>query len=44
MGVRLERKFLLLFKRDIRRNAFSLSLDDFFFVLYNTKDLRSATR
>ena len=44
MGVRLEGKFLLLFKRYIRRNAFSLSLDDFFFVLYNTKDLRAATR
>lgn len=43
MGVRLGREFPLLFKRDIRRNAFSLSLDDFFFVLYDTKDTRSAT-
>lgn len=44
MGVRLGRKFPLLFLRDIRRNAFSLSLDDFFFGTVRHKGHKISNR
>ena len=44
MGVWLGREFPLPFKRDIRRNAFSLSLDDFFFCTVQHKGHKISNR